>query len=1519
MKSLQSLVFIVSLTVFSTLPVCAQSKLTPRSFDVAFVQAYLNSNLEKMDEMVRENRSTVFPVFFYYLQMYLSDETKNKKKILVVSGALARAYDRVYHDNNLIKLLILYRSWGVEEKEKKQEAERKISEGAEKINKRDPQGVLLIYREALSLYQAIHDRIGEGTALGNLGYTYSILGENLRAISYYTQALNISRETGDKIGEVRHLGNLINIYKKMDDVRRAISYQTQSLKVSREMGDKNLEGLWLTQLGSSYLSLGDFSSSISYFEQAVKLGRELGDQHGEYEGLHNLGLVYSQFGYFRRSISYIDQSLAISRKLGDRQGEGTSLANLGRSYFEIGDAQKAISHLTPALKISREVKNRKLEGMILNSIGLTQASLGKFSNSISYYKQTLKIAREIGDQRDESLALNNLGLSHQELDNNSKATSYFSQALKIARKLKDRMVESTIIGNQGLFYDKPGKYPRAITHYTQALKISREIGDKNGEGRFLFNLGLSYRKLDDFPRAITYYSQALIISRLLKDRMKEVTILNSLGNLYDKSGKFSRAITYTTQALEIFREIGDRKKESFTLNKLGLRYDALGDARRGISFLNQALKIAREIGDKKLELNISNNLGLQYINLSDARSSISYSTQALKMAREFKDKEKESSALNILGLAHFLLGDARIALSYHTQALKIDREIGDRKSESKSLSNLGLTARNLGDAERALSYFTQAHEIVREIKDKTDEGLIIGNLGAAHLALGDILRAISLFSQALEIARETEDKKAEGRNLSNLGLAHTILGEIRKGIFVGKQGLKFSRETGEKRMEVLSLGILGNSYSYLGDSRLAIKYHTLSLEISREIGAKWSEGRNLYELGVDFRNFGDFRRAISYHTQSLKIAREIGNKTSEGANLSRLGMNHLLSGNFLEAERYLKNAGSVNFAYLKIAQRKFSDAVSLLKYDEDKEDEDDIGIPSGFAFGAFVTLARAHEGLDQKRKALRFYEKAVGIVESQRDELLHEQREYFFDAFPFSSNYPRFTPYEGSIRLSSPRKAFEFSEAIKARRMIELAAKREARLDVRVPIGLQSRERKLMLALSNLKNRKKTMRKRNDKKELDKIETALKVAREKRKALISRLYNEAPEYASIRYPRPLKIEEISLGPGEVLIEYALTESTLHAFFLRGKKIVKAIRKEVGRAEISKLIEIYRRQLSDPEKLTQPNFDHATGYRLYELLLKGILPLVQKDETVIIVPDGKLALLPFEAIPISSQNPVMKKNERGNYYPSGIKWLGDAYRLRYEQSASALTQRRVLAKKMAKDSIFTVADPVFGKDDIRSREHKKQKPSVFTKLSKDFSLMKAVREQGGLRLDRLPETGKLAKKLRRMFKKSDSLIGLRATKKNLKDLDLTGYRHLVFATHGLLSGKVSGLMEPALALAREPGTKEREAFLSLSEAMRLKLNADVVALTACVTGLGKEVAGEGVMGMGRAFQYAGAKSVLVSLWSVAESSTTKLVSRFFTHLKAGTDKVKSLRTARKEIRDAGYRHPFFWAPFILIGE
>ena len=164
-----------------------------------------------------------------------------------------------------------------------------------------------------------------------------------------------------------------------------------------------------------------------------------------------------------------------------------------------------------------------------------------------------------------------------------------------------------------------------------------------------------------------------------------------------------------------------------------------------------------------------------------------------------------------------------------------------------------------------------------------------------------------------------------------------------------------------------------------------------------------------------------------------------------------------------------------------------------------------------------------------------------------------------------------------------------------------------------------------------------------------------------------------------------------------------------------------------------------------------------------------------------------------------------------------------------------------------------------------------------------------------------------------------LSGRDAAEARLRSEDLTRYRYLVFATHGILDTDVPYVREPALVLSQIGNGEDADGFLTMSEVMELKLNADVVALTACRTGIGKRVSGEGVMGMGRAFQYAGAKSVLVSLWSVAEESTTKMTEAFFTRLKAGGTPREALRSARAEARSAGYDHPFFWAPFILMGQ
>jgi CHAT domain-containing protein len=170
-------------------------------------------------------------------------------------------------------------------------------------------------------------------------------------------------------------------------------------------------------------------------------------------------------------------------------------------------------------------------------------------------------------------------------------------------------------------------------------------------------------------------------------------------------------------------------------------------------------------------------------------------------------------------------------------------------------------------------------------------------------------------------------------------------------------------------------------------------------------------------------------------------------------------------------------------------------------------------------------------------------------------------------------------------------------------------------------------------------------------------------------------------------------------------------------------------------------------------------------------------------------------------------------------------------------------------------------------------------------------------------------------------KSTVLIGPDAKEEEVIKLPLEKYRYkyryITFGTHGILDNTVPYIKEPALVLSQIGNSEGYDGFLTMSEVMGLKMKSDVVALTACETGVGKNVSGEGVMGMGRAFQYAGAGNVLMSLWSVDESAAVELTKSFLSYLKDGHNAKEALSLARKEIRNNGYEHPFYWSAFILV--
>ncbi|MEW6601351.1 MAG: CHAT domain-containing protein, partial [Nitrospirota bacterium] len=280
------------------------------------------------------------------------------------------------------------------------------------------------------------------------------------------------------------------------------------------------------------------------------------------------------------------------------------------------------------------------------------------------------------------------------------------------------------------------------------------------------------------------------------------------------------------------------------------------------------------------------------------------------------------------------------------------------------------------------------------------------------------------------------------------------------------------------------------------------------------------------------------------------------------------------------------------------------------------------------------------------------------------------------------------------------------------------------------------------------------------------------------------------------------------------------------------------------------------------------------------------------------------------------------------------YVGDRYSISYYQSATVLALKRSLNDREPEKTLFALGNPVFSGDDPRyGAWKKKQEGPVLASLDKYSFRGLAIKSKWGKTTEAdttgskvefrpLPETETEVKGIAKIMgvlpRPPDVLLSVMANETNLRTAQLDKYRYIHFATHASLPGMVQGINEPFILLSQVENTVPDDGFLTLSEVMGLTLNADAVVLSACVTGVGKEMEGEGVANFARAFQHAGAKSVVVSLWEVASDPAAEYMKLFYGYLNAGKGRIDALRLARSEIKTK-YPDPFYWAVFILHGE
>src|SRR6476469_1277687 len=869
--------------------------------------------------------------------------------------------------------------------------------------------------------------------------------------------------------------------------------------------------------------------------------------------------------------------------------------------------------------------------------------------------------------------------------------------------------------------------------------------------------------------------------------------------------------------------------------------------------------LAQTQAQRKAEAERLFDKGLEQLQTSQFQAALQSWQQALIIYREIKDRQGEGWDLGNLGIAYMNLGEYTKAVEYAQQDLAIEREIKDRHSEGAALGLMGNAYRNLGDYAKAIEYGQQQLAIAREIKDRQGEAKALGNLGIADMNLGDYAKAIEYAQQYLAIARDIKDRQRQGAALGNLGIAYMELGDYAKAIEYAQQLLAIAREIKDRHSEGAALGNLGITYMKLGDYAKAIEYAQQLLAIAREIKDRHSEGAALGNLGAAYINLGDYAKGIEYIQQVLAIAREIKDREGEGLALGNLGAAYIKLGDYAKAIEYQQQQ------------------LAIAREIKDRHGE-------GWALG---NLGSAYDSLGDYAKAIEYAQQSLASAR----EIKHRQNEgtalnNLGLALAHSGNLPAAEKtLLDSIKVSESLRAglddankvsiFEtqtspyvnlqqvFIAQKKTNDALEIAERGRARAFVELLASRQAASASVSTTINP-----------------PKIQQIQQIAKEQNATLVeySTIGNEALYIWVIKPTGEITFRSVDLKSLDINLPEASEQTRVSAALgTRGlneqdtalAEMIRGTREDIGvSAGDTANRQAANRPASPPanSRIIYPKLQQS-----YQLLIQPIADLLPTDpnDPVIFIPHQSLFLVPFVAL----QDPT------GQYLIEKHTIL-TAPAIRVLQLTH---QSRQKVRQLSLQNNLVVGNPIM--------------PLIGTPPRQLAPLPGSERE--AITIAQLLNT--------------KPITGSQATKASIVQQMLKS-RIIHLATHGLLNEVKRRDLPGAIALA--PSGND-DGLLTSSEILDLKLNAELVVLSACNTGRGK-LTGDGVVGLSRALISAGVPSIIVSLWFVPDDPTAELMAEFYRQLQQNPNKAQALRQAMLMTMKM-HPTPQDWAAFTLIGE
>ena len=813
-------------------------------------------------------------------------------------------------------------------------------------------------------------------------------------------------------------------------------------------------------------------------------------------------------------------------------------------------------------------------------------------------------------------------------------------------------------------------------------------------------------------------------------------------------------------------------------------------------------------------------------------------------------------------------------------------------TEAKALRN----ERTQNSYQRAIEKYEAAFVIWHNVNDKLMEAFTLHEVGMIYGDIGEYQKAIDSHTKAAALYKELKLPRCEADVITNIGWVYGELGDTQNRLATYDRAAAIYQTAGD--IDPVLVSNFGSTYAKLGQYQRALDIHLRVLEKRRILQEPLGLGITLRNVGDCYQQLGDKQKALEFFNESLVYMQKAGNHFYTASTLLNLGRVYDSLGQKEKALDYLKQT-------LKIRE-----AIA-----------DERGVAN-----ALFYIARVERDLGNLSEARKRVEAALDIIEKLRTRVASQQlratffasvqqyREFYIDLLM------RLHKENPSLHLDAA--AFNASETGRARSLLELLSEANAEIHHGIDPELLERKRSLENSIADkAEGQVRLLSEKHTEEQATAAAKEIAALTTEYEQLEARIRDTNPQYAALTQPLPLNLEETQkqvLDPDTLLLEFSLgeqksflwavTPDSIKTYELPNRAVVEPLARRVYELLTARNQTPSNETLEQQRlRLEQADAEYLKAAAKLSQTILGPAAAELKNKRLLIVSDAVLQFVPFGGLPDpTSARPLMLDHEIVTAPSTAVV---------------ALLRHETTNRKPAPKTLAVFADPVFSNNDPRVATARLAHAARDEKTT-GADAVRSASEVGLGDLRRLRFSRQEADEITRLANNTLKLeaVDFQANRTLATSPELSQYRIVHFATHGLINNTHPELSGVVLSLVDETG-RPQNGFLRLYDLYNLKLSADLVVLSACQTALGKEIRGEGLIGLTRGFMYAGAPRVVASLWQIDDRATAEFMKRFYEGmLGQKLTPAAALRAAQVSMyTNSRWRQPHYWAAFTLQGE